>query len=150
MSPVSQLSRRFGVVFDDDKIVPNAEFVSDIDVLGAGSTLHRLGYRWFSQSRLGEWLRSLNDADIDGFADALTEVTDAAWRAGLGPDLNTVSAANPLAMDLDSTFTETYGIPKDGTADATTWACTATTRCSPSKHQPVRWSQLNLAMETLQ
>jgi hypothetical protein len=163
VKPVSQLSRRFRVVFDDDKTVPNAglviplrladrlgfrdavnrrvrgrsqrrrpnsgdkalaivamlaaggEFISDVDVLAAGSTLSRLGYRWFSQSRLGEWLRSLDDADIDGFADAVTEVTDTAWRAGLGPDLDAVSGADPLVMDLDSTFTETYGTRKDGT-----------------------------------
>jgi len=163
VNPVSQLSRRFRVVFDDDKTVPNAglviplrladrlgfreavnrrvrgrnqrrqrnsgdkaltivamlaaggEFISDIDVLAAGSTLHRLGYRWFSQSRLGEWLRSLDDVDIDGFADAVTEITDTAWTAGLGPDLNVVSATNPLIIDLDSTFTETHGAHKDGT-----------------------------------
>ena len=160
---VSQLSRRFRVVFDDTRVVPNAglviplrladrlgfcdainrrvrgsnqrrrpnsgdkaqamvamliaggEFISDVDVLGAPSTLRRLGYRWFSQSRLGEWLRSLNSADIDGFSDALTEVTDTAWRAGLGPDLTNVSEADPLIVDLDSTFTETYGTRKDGT-----------------------------------
>ncbi|MCL1597955.1 MAG: IS1380 family transposase [Actinomycetia bacterium] len=163
MKSVSQLSRRFRVVFDDDKTVPNAglviplrladrlgfrdavnrrvrgrnqrrrpnsgdkalaivamlaaggEFISDVDVLGAGSTLHRLGYRWFSQSRLGEWLRSLTDVDIDGFADAVTEITDTAWTAGLGPDLDAVSAAGPLIVDLDSTFTETHGTQKDGT-----------------------------------
>ena len=163
MKSVSQLSRRFRVVFDDTKTVPNAglviplrladrlgfreavnrrvsgrnqrrrpnsgdkalaivamlaaggEFISDVDVLAAGSTLHRLGYRWFSQSRLGEWLRSLTDIDIDGFAGALTEVTDTAWTAGLGPDLDAVSAANPLVVDLDSTFTETHGARKDGT-----------------------------------
>jgi hypothetical protein len=161
---VSQLSRRFRVVFDDTKTVPNAglviplrladrlgyreainrrvrgrnqrrrsnsgdkaqaliamlvaggEFISDIDVLAAGSTLPRLGYRWFSQSRLGEWLRSLDDTDIGGFADALTEVTDAAWQAGLGPDVAGASASDPLIVDLDSTFTETYGTQKDGTA----------------------------------
>jgi hypothetical protein len=160
---VSQLSRRFRVVFDDDKTVPNAglviplrladrlgfrdavnrrvrgrnqqrrrnsgdkalaivamlaaggEFISDVDVLAAGSTLHRLGYRWFSQSRLGEWLRSLDDTDIDGFADALTEITAAAWTAGLGPDLEAVSAADPLVVDVDSTFTETHGTQKHGT-----------------------------------
>jgi hypothetical protein len=160
---VSQLSRRFRVVFDDDKTVPNVglviplrladrlgiseavnsrvrgrdqrrrrnsgdktlaligmlaaggDFISDVDVLGAGSTLSRLGYRWFSQSRLGEWLRDLDNTDIDGFADASTEITAAAWSAGFGPDLAAVSASEPLIVDLDSTFTETYGTRKDGT-----------------------------------
>jgi hypothetical protein len=160
---VSHLSRRFRVVFDDDKTVPNAglviplrladrlgfrdavnrrvrgrnqrrrpnsgdkalaivamltaggEFISDVDVLAAGSTLSRLGYRWFSQSRLGEWLRSLDDTDIDGFADAMTEITNTAWTAGMGPDLDAVSAEDPLVVDLDSTFTETHGAHKDGT-----------------------------------
>lgn len=164
MKPVSQLSRRFRVVFDDDKVVPNAglviplrladtlgfrkainrrvrgrnqrrrrnsgdkalalvamlatggDFVSDIDVLAAGSTLTRLGYRWFSQSRLGEWLRSLDDTDIAGFADALTEVTDTAWSAGLGPDLDAACVSDPIVVDLDSTFTETHGKHKAGTA----------------------------------
>lgn len=163
MKSVSHLSRRFRVVFDDDKTVPNAglviplrladrlgfrdavnrrvrgrnqrrrrnsgdkalaivamltaggEFISDIDVLAAGSTLHRLGYRWFSQSRLGEWLRSLDNSDIDGFADAMTEITNTAWAAGLGPDLEAVSADDPLVVDVDSTFTETHGTQKHGT-----------------------------------
>jgi len=164
VKPVSQLSRRFRVVFDDDKVVPNAglviplrladvlgfrkainrrvrgrdqrrrrnsgdkaltlvamlaaggDFVSDVDVLAAGSTLTRLGYRWFSQSRLGEWLRSLDNTDIDGFADALTEVTETAWSAGLGPDLEAASTADPIVIDMDSTFTQTHGKHKDGTA----------------------------------
>ena len=164
VKPVSQLSRRFRVVFDDDKTVPHAglviplrlanrlgfreavnrrvrgrdrrrrrnsgdktlafaamlaaggEFIADIDVLAAGSTLTRLGYRRFSQSRLGEWLRSLTDADIDGFAAASTEITAAAWTAGLGPDLTAMSTAEPLIVDLDSTFTETHGTHKDGTS----------------------------------
>ena len=163
MRSVSQLSRRFRVVFDDDKVVPNAglviplrladtlgfreavnrrvrgrnqrrrrnsgdkalalvamlvaggEFISDVDVLAAGSTLSRLGYRWWSQSRLGEWLRSLDSSDIAGFADAVTEVTDAAWQAGLGPDVAAVSESDPLIIDVDSTFTQTHGRFKDGT-----------------------------------
>jgi hypothetical protein len=96
-------------------LTAGGEFISDVDVLAAGSTLSRLGYRWFSQSRLGEWLRSLDDADIDGFADAMTEITNTAWTAGMGPDLDAVSAADPLVVDLDSTFTETHGAHKDGT-----------------------------------
>jgi hypothetical protein len=96
-------------------LAAGGEFISDVDVLSAGSTLRRLGYRWFSQSRLGEWLRSLTDTDIGGFADALTDVTDAAWQAGLGPDLSKASVSDPLTIDLDSTFTETYGTSKDGT-----------------------------------
>lgn len=163
MKSVSQLSRRFRVVFDDDKVVPNAglviplrladtlgfrrainqrvrgrnqmrrrnsgdkalalvamlatggDFISDIDVLAAGSTLTRLGYRWFSQSRLGEWLRSLDDTDIAGFADALTDVTEAAWSAGLGPDLDAACVSDPIVVDVDSTFTETHGKHKGGT-----------------------------------
>lgn len=163
MRSVSQLSRRFRVVFDDDKVVPNAglviplrladtlgfreavnqrvrgydqrrrrnsgdkalafvamlaaggEFISDIDVLTAGSTLARLGHRWWSQSRLGEWLRSFDDTDIAGFADALTEVTDAAWSTGLGPDLCAASATDPVIVDMDSTFTQTHGAFKVGT-----------------------------------
>ena len=161
MKSVSHLSRRFRVVFDDAKTVPNAglviplrladrlgvvdaldrrvggtgrranpnggvkalnlvavlvaggEFLSDAAVLAAGSTLPRLGYRRFSESRLGEWLRSLTEGDIGGFADALTEVTAAAWLQRLGPSLHR-APGDPLILDLDSTHTETYGVAKDG------------------------------------
>ena len=74
-----------------------------------------LGRRWWSQSRLGEWLRSLDDTDIAGFADALTQVTDAAWSAGYGPDPSAASVTDPVIVDVDSTFTETHGTFKDGT-----------------------------------
>lgn len=162
MKPVSQLSRRFRVAFDDTKTVPNAglviplrladqlgipdavnrrvsgvdrggvpnagdkalnliamliaggEFVSDVEVLAAGSTMPRLGYRRFSQSRLGEWLRSLTGTDIGGFADASTEVTANAWSQGLGPDWSGSSPSDPLIIDLDATHTQTYGTRKDG------------------------------------
>ncbi len=85
MKSVSRLSRRFRVVSDDDKTIPNAGLVillrladrlgfrdavnrrvrgrnqrrrrnsgdkapTVVAMLAAGSTLHRLGYRWFSQS----------------------------------------------------------------------------------------------------
>ena len=82
-------------------------------MLAAGSTLPRLGYRRFSESRLGEWLRSLTEGDIGGFADALTEVTAAAWLQRLGPSLHR-APGDPLILDLDSTHTETYGVAKDG------------------------------------
>lgn len=162
MKPVSQLSRRFRVAFDDTKTVPNAglviplrladrlgvnqalqatvtgrdrtghpnsgdkamalvatliaggEFISDVGVLGAGATLSRLGYQGFSESRLGEWLRSLTNNDIAGFAHTLTTVTGAAWATGLGPDLDATSPTDPLIIDIDSTHTETYGTTKQG------------------------------------
>ena len=162
MKSVSQLSRRFHVVFDDTKVVPHAglviplrladrlgfrdtinarvrgrnqagepnsgdkalslvamlaaggDFLSDVDVLQAGATLPKLGYRWFSQSRLGEWLRSLDNTNIEGFADTNTDVTEVAWAAGLGPDLEAVTGSDPFIVDIDSTFTETYGSHKAG------------------------------------
>ena len=162
MKPVSQLSRRFRVAFDDTRTVPNAglviplrladrlgvtaalndrvsgtnrrsqpnsgdkamclvamllaggEFISDVDVLTSGATLSRLGYRGFSESRLGEWLRSLTSNDLNGFAGTLTTVTAAAWSTGLGPDLDAVTETDPLTIDLDSTHTETYGAAKEG------------------------------------
>jgi len=163
VKPVSQLSRRFRVAFDDTKTVPNAglviplrladkigiaeginhrvcgldrnntpnsgdkamnlvamlisggEFISDVEVLRAGSTMQRLGYRRFSSSRLGEWLRSLTSQDIEGLADTLTEVTATAWNQQLGADLSQISEPDPLIIDIDATFTETYGTHKDGT-----------------------------------
>ena len=163
VNPVSQLSRRFRVAFDDHRTVPNAglvipmrladkvgvpqgvnnrvggsgrknvpnsgdkalnlvamlisggEFISDVEVLRAGSTMHRLGYRRFSSSRLGEWLRSLTARDIEGLADALGEATATAWSQQLGADLLPVSESEPLIIDIDATFTETYGTRKDGT-----------------------------------
>jgi hypothetical protein len=95
-------------------LLAGGEFISDVDVLTSGATLSRLGYRGFSESRLGEWLRSLTGNDLDGFADTLTAVTGVAWAAGLGPDLDAASPADPLIIDLDSTHTETYGVAKEG------------------------------------
>jgi len=163
VKPVSQLSRRFRVAFDDTKTVPNAglviplrladrigvaeeinhrvrgfdrtstsnsgdkamnlvamlisggEFISDAEALRAGSTMQRLGYQRFSSSRLGEWLRSLTTRDIEGLADTLTEVTATAWNQQLGADLSPISEPDPLIIDIDATFTETYGTDKDGT-----------------------------------
>lgn len=96
-------------------LAAGGEFISDVDVLRAGATLTRLGYRWFSQSRLGEWLRSLDHDDIAGFGDTATEITATAWSQGLGPRLEAASIDDPLIIDADSTFTETYGVNKDGT-----------------------------------
>jgi hypothetical protein len=95
-------------------LLSGGEFISDVGILTAGGTLGRLGYRWFSESRLGEWLRSLTNDDINGLADSLTEVTARAWSAGLGPDLTAVSGSDPLIVDVDSTHTQTYGVNKDG------------------------------------
>ncbi len=96
-------------------LLSGGEFISDVGILAAGSTLGRLGYRWFSESRLGEWLRSLTETDITGMGDALTTVTARAWSAGLGPDLGGMSVSDPLMIDVDATLTETYGMAKDGT-----------------------------------
>ncbi len=96
-------------------LLAGGEFISDVGILAAGSTLGRLGYRWFSESRLGEWLRSLTDTDIGGMADALTEVTAQAWSQGLGPDLDGRGPTDPLVLDVDGTLTQTYGANKDGT-----------------------------------
>jgi hypothetical protein len=98
-------------------LLAGGEFISDVGILAAGSTLGRLGYQWFSESRLGEWLRSLTDTDIGGMADALTEVTAQAWSQGWGPDLDGRGPADPLVLDVDGTLTQTYGTNKDGTGD---------------------------------
>ncbi|MCP4228423.1 MAG: hypothetical protein GY773_34155, partial [Actinomycetia bacterium] len=90
-------------------LLAGGEFISDVGILAAGGTLSRLGYEWFSESRLGEWLRSLTPTDIGGLADGLTEITARAWSAGLGPDLSEVSETDPLVVDMDSTHTQTYG-----------------------------------------
>lgn len=95
-------------------LLAGGEFISDVGVLSAGATLSQLGYSRFSESRLGEWLRSLTSDDVGGFGDALTEITRCAWSMGLGPDVTSVSAAEPLIIDLDSTHTETYGCTKEG------------------------------------
>jgi len=95
-------------------LAAGGEFISDVGILAAGSTLRRLGYRWFSESRLGEWLRSLTPGDIGGLADATTQATRRAWTAGLGPNLDRVAEPTPLVIDLDATHTETYGLAKEG------------------------------------
>jgi len=97
-------------------LLAGGEFLSDVAMVSSGATLRRLGYLWFSESRLGEWMRSLTDTDIAGFADALTETTATAWKHhGLGPDLLNNSETDPLIIDLDGTYTETYGRTKQGT-----------------------------------
>ena len=96
-------------------LLAGGDFLSDVNLLRAGATLERLGLKVFSESRLGEWLRSLTSDDIDGFKDALTEVTGTAWQAGFGPDLTSNSVSDPLMVDIDSTFTETHGVKKEKT-----------------------------------
>lgn len=98
-------------------LLAGGEFISDVAILTAGGTLRRLGYQWFSESRLGEWLRSLTSTDISGLADAMTGVTARAWSQGLGPDLEGTSPADPVVVDVDSTHTRTYGRTKEGTED---------------------------------
>lgn len=93
-------------------ILAGGEFISDVAVLASGSTSKMLGYRRFSESRLGEWLRSLTPADVAGFADAQTAATARAWSQGRGPDLD----AGPVVVDVDATHTETYGLTKAGAA----------------------------------
>jgi hypothetical protein len=95
-------------------LLSGGEFISDVGVVNAAGTLPRLGYGCFSESRLGEWLRSLTRSDIDGLADALTTVTATTWSAGLGPDLSDRSDSDPLTIDIDATHTQTYGTSKDG------------------------------------
>lgn len=95
-------------------LLAGGDHFSDVAMLTAGSTLRRLGYRWFSESRLGEWLRSLTGEDLTGIPDVLTEVTAQAWLRGLGPDLSGVSISDPLTIDIDSTHTQTYGSLKEG------------------------------------
>jgi hypothetical protein len=97
-------------------LIAGGEFLSDVGILAAGSTMQRLGYDRFSESRLGEWLRSLDASDIDGLGEVLSEVTAAGWARGLGPQLSGVTETEPLVLDLDSTHTQTYGIAKDGAA----------------------------------
>jgi hypothetical protein len=35
-------------------LLSGGEFISDVGILNAGGTLGQLGYRWFSESRLGK------------------------------------------------------------------------------------------------
>jgi hypothetical protein len=95
-------------------LIAGGEFLSDVGILAASSTMQRLGYGRFSESRLGEWLRSLDAGDIEGLGEVLSEVTAGAWTRGLGPELSEVTETEPVILDLDSTHTQTYGTAKEG------------------------------------
>jgi hypothetical protein len=96
-------------------LLAGGDYLSDVSLFRSGATLSRLGYRLFSESRLGEWLRSLTDADVAGFRESVTRVGVTAWQQGLGPDLSVNNDLDPLVVDIDSTFVETHGSTKTGT-----------------------------------
>ncbi|MDH3262246.1 MAG: IS1380 family transposase, partial [Acidimicrobiia bacterium] len=93
-------------------LLAGGEFISDVAMLSSGATERVLGHRVVSESRCGEWLRSLTSDDVEGLATVNTELVAAGWEHQLGPDLD---AGEPLILDIDSTLVETYGVTKEGT-----------------------------------
>ena len=93
-------------------LLAGGEFISDTAMLSSGATERILGHRVISESRLGEWLRSLTNDDVTGLGAVNAEILTAAWGRHLGPDLD---ADDPLILDVDATYVKTYGVTKEGT-----------------------------------
>lgn len=92
-------------------LLAGGEFISDVGRLGSGATDRILGHRVFSESRCGEWLRSLTGTDIEAISQLNSDLVAQAWRKDLGPD------DRRLVLDVDSTHIETHGVLKEGAAE---------------------------------
>ena len=82
--------------------------IDDADALRAGRTSSVLGYMVKAPSTLGTFLRSFRWGHVRQLDRVSRELLSRAWAAGAGP------GAAPLAIDLDSTICETYGLAKEG------------------------------------
>ena len=78
------------------------------DALRAGGTERALGCAVKAPSTLGTFLRSFRWGHVRQLDRVSRELLAQAWAAGAGP------GDDPLAIDLDSTLCETYGLSKGG------------------------------------
>ncbi len=82
--------------------------IDDADALRAGGTEQVLGCAVKAPSTLGTFLRSFRWGHVRQLDRVSREVMARAWGAGAGP------GDEPLAIDLDSSVCETYGLAKEG------------------------------------
>ena len=82
--------------------------IDDADALRSGSTERVLGCVVKAPSTLGTFLRSFRWGHVRQLDLVSRELLSQAWAAGAVP------GDEPLAIDLDSTICETYGLTKEG------------------------------------
>ena len=82
--------------------------IDDADALRAGGTVGVLGCVVKAPSNLGTFLRSFRWGHVRQLDCVSRQLLARAWAAGAGP------GDSPLAIDLDSTICETYGLAKEG------------------------------------
>jgi Transposase DDE domain group 1 len=90
-------------------LLAGAECIDDVDVLRAGSSDTVCGHEVRAPSTIGVWLRAFTWGHVRQLEAAAGEILAAGWAAGGGP-----ASGEPLVIDLDSTFCQTYGLDKQG------------------------------------
>jgi hypothetical protein len=90
-------------------LLAGAEWIDDTDVLRAGGSEIACGHEVRAPSTIGTWLRAFTWGHVRQLEAAAGEVLARAWAAGGGP-----GSSEPVVVDLDSTFCETYGLGKQG------------------------------------
>jgi hypothetical protein len=90
-------------------LLAGAEYIDDIDVLRAGGSEAVCGHEVRAPSTIGTWLRAFTWGHVRQLDAAAGAVLAAAWTAGGGP-----RDTEPVVIDLDSTFCQTYGVGKQG------------------------------------
>ena len=82
--------------------------IDDADALRTGGTASAIGCVVKAPSTLGAFLRSFRWGHVRQLDRVSRKLLAQAWAAGAGP------GDGPLAIDLDSTICETYGLAKEG------------------------------------
>jgi hypothetical protein len=90
-------------------LLAGAEWIDDTDVLRAGSSEIACGHEVRAPSTIGVWLRAFTWGHVRQLEAAAGDVLARAWAVGGGPGCD-----EPVVIDLDSTFCETYGLGKQG------------------------------------
>jgi hypothetical protein len=90
-------------------LLAGAEWIDDTDVLRAGGSEIACGHEVRAPSTIGTWLRSFSWGHVRQLEAAAGDVLARAWNVGGGP-----ARDEPVTIDLDSTFCETYGLGKQG------------------------------------
>src|SRR5918996_2760972 len=90
-------------------LLAGAEWIDDTDVLRAGGSEIACGHQVRAPSTIGTWLRAFTWGHVRQLEAAAGQVLARAWNVGAGP-----TSGEPVTIDLDSTFCETYGLGKQG------------------------------------
>lgn len=90
-------------------LLAGAEWIDDVDVLRAGGSDTACGHEVRAPSTIGTWLRAFTWGHVRQLEAAAGDILARAWNVGGGPGRD-----EPVVLDLDSTFCETYGLGKQG------------------------------------